>query len=139
MRSTDFSDIFKVATAGMRVQGERIRIIAENIANSDSTGLSPGAEPYRRRQITFKEVLDKTSNLSSVKVASITKDPSAFTKEYNPEHPAADAKGYVLKPNVKSLVEGLDMREAQRSYEANLSVIDTIKNMFARALDILRA
>lgn len=138
MRSTDFSDVFKVATAGMRVQGERLRIIAENIANADSTGLSPGAELYRRRQIIFKEVLDNTSGLSTVKVASVTGDTTPFTKEFNPKHPAADADGYVLKPNVKPLVESIDMREAQRSYEANLSVIDTVKSMLARALDILR-
>lgn len=138
MRSTDFSDVFKVATAGMRAQGDRLRIIAENIANANSTGLSPGAEPYRRRQITFKEVLDTSSGLSTVKVASITGDMTPFGREFNPSHPAADADGYVLKPNVKSLVESIDMKEAQRSYEANLSVIDTVKNMLARALDILR-
>lgn len=138
MQSTDFSDVFKVATAGLRVQGERLRVIAENIANADSTGISPGAEPYRRRQISFKEVLDKQSGLSTVKVASITGDQTPFVREFNPSHPAANAEGYVLKPNVKPLVESIDMREAQRSYEANLSVIDTIKNMLARALDILR-
>ncbi len=138
MRSTDFSDVFKVATAGMRVQGERLRIIAENIANAESTGLSPGAEPYRRRQIQFKEVLDNTSGLSTVKIAAVTGDTTPFTREYNPAHPAADAEGYVLMPNVKPLVESIDMKEAQRSYEANLSVIDTIKSMLARALDVLR-
>ncbi len=138
MRRTDFSDVFKVATAGMRVQGERLRIIAENIANADSTGLSPGAEPYRRRQIVFKEVLDKSSALSTVKVASVIGDATPFIKTFNPGHPAADAEGYVLKPNVKPLVESIDMKEAQRSYEANLSVIDAMKNMLARALDILR-
>lgn len=138
MRSTDFADVFKVATAGMRAQGDRLRLIAENIANADSTGLSPGAEPYRRRQIVFKEVLDNTSGLSTVKVAAITGDQTPFVREFNPSHPAADADGYVLKPNVKPLVESIDMKEAQRSYEANLSVIDTMKNMLARALDILR-
>ncbi len=138
MRSTDFADVFKVATAGMRVQGERLRIIAENIANANSTGLSPGAEPYRRRQIVFKEVLDNASGLSTVKVASVTNDASPFVKEFNPQHPAANAEGYVLKPNVKPLIESIDMKEAQRSYEANLSVIDTMKSMLARALDILR-
>lgn len=138
MRSTDFSDIFKVATSGMRAQGERLRLIAENIANANSTGLSPGAEPYRRRQITFKEVLDTTSGLSTVRVASVTGDQTPFLREFEPSHPAANAEGYVLKPNVKPLVESIDMKEAQRSYEANLSVIDTMKNMLARALDILR-
>ncbi|NDE90116.1 MAG: flagellar basal body rod protein FlgC [Alphaproteobacteria bacterium] len=138
MRSTDFSDVFKVASAGMRVQGERLRIIAENIANADSTGLSPGAEPYRRRTILFKEVLDHATGLSTVKIASVKGDETPFTREFNPGHPAANAEGYVLKPNVKPLVESIDMKEAQRSYEANLSVIDTVKSMFARALDILR-
>ena len=138
MRNTDFSDVFKVATAGMRAQGERLRVIAENIANASSTGLSPGAEPYRRRQIQFKEVLDNVSGLSTVRVASVTGDTSPFGREFDPKHPAANAEGYVLMPNVKPLIESIDMKEAQRSYEANLSVIDTVKNMLARALDILR-
>jgi flagellar basal-body rod protein FlgC len=138
MQSTDFSDVFKIATAGMRAQGDRLRVIAENIANAHTTGTAPGSAPYQRRTVIFKEVLDRATGVSTVKVAAVKPDTSAFVKEFDPKHPAADADGYVLKPNVKPLVESVDMREAQRSYEANLSVIDAVKNMFARAIDLLR-
>lgn len=136
--AADFSDVFKVATAGMRAQGERLRVIAENIANAQSTGTQPGDEPYRRRVVVFKEMLDRATGLATVKVDSVVKDMSDFVKEFDPHHPAADAQGYVLKPNVKPLIETMDMREAQRSYEANLSVLDAARAMMLRALEILR-
>lgn len=138
MRQTDFTDVFKVATSGMRAQGDRLRVIAENIANANTTGTSPGAEPYQRRTVIFKEVLDRATGLSSVKVAAVKPDTSAFIREFDPKHPAADADGYVLKPNVRPLIESIDMKEAERSYEANLSVIESAKNMLSRALEILR-
>ncbi|MBI3419586.1 MAG: flagellar basal body rod protein FlgC [Proteobacteria bacterium] len=134
----DFDDVFKIASSGMRAQGARLRVIAENIANAHSTGSTPGAEPYRRREVIFKDMVDRASGVEMVKVASVQPDMSPFTKEFNPTHPAADKDGYVLTPNVKPLIETMDMREAQRSYDANLGVIDTIRNMIARALDILR-
>jgi flagellar basal-body rod protein FlgC len=134
----DFNDIFKVATSGMRAQGERLRVVAENIANSQSTGTSPGALPYRRREIMFKNEIDRASGVRLVKVAGVRPDMSQFGKEFNPTHPAADAQGYVLTPNVKPLVESMDMREAQRAYEANLGVLDTVRGMISRALEILR-
>jgi flagellar basal-body rod protein FlgC len=136
--ATEFEDVFKVASAGMRAQGERLRVIAENIANATSTGTTPGQEPYRRRLVLFKEVLDKQTGLNMVKVDGIKPDMSDFTKEYNPSHPAADDKGFVLLPNVKTLIETVDMREAQRTYEANLSVLDSARTMMQRALEILR-
>jgi flagellar basal-body rod protein FlgC len=134
----DFNDVFKVATAGMRAQGERLRVIAENLANANSTATTPGGQPYRRREVVFKEMVDRASGVSMVKVAGVRDDMSDFGKEYNPSHPAADTNGYVLTPNVKSLVETMDMREAQRSYDANLGVIGTVRSMIARALEILR-
>jgi flagellar basal-body rod protein FlgC len=137
-RSADFSDVFKVASAGMRAQGERLRVIAENIANANSTGQTPGEEPYRRRIILFKEVMDRISGLSMVKASKAEQDMSPFKKEFDPNHPAADAQGYVLTPNVKPLIENIDMREAQRTYEANLSVLDAARTMMQRALEILR-
>jgi flagellar basal-body rod protein FlgC len=134
----DFTDVMTVASSGMRAQGERLRVIAENIANANSTGTSPGAEPYRRREILFKNMLDRASGLTLVKTAGVRGDTSAFGREFNPSHPAADKDGYVLLPNVKSVVEMVDMREAQRTYDANLSVLDAARSMIARALDILR-
>lgn len=139
MQTADFNDILKVASSGMRAQGERLRVIAENIANANSTATTPGGEPYRRRVVLFKNILDKISGMFTVKVDSVRGDQTPFTKEFDPSHPAADPQGYVLQPNVKPLIESIDMREAQRSYEANLSVIDAARNMLLRALDILRA
>lgn len=137
-QSADFTDVFKVATAGLRAQGERLRVIAENIANAGSTANAAGEDPYRRRIVTFRQVLDKASGLALVKVGAVQKDMSDFIKEFDPHHPAADAQGYVLKPNVKPLIESMDMREAQRSYEANLSVLEAARAMMMRALEILR-
>jgi flagellar basal-body rod protein FlgC len=137
-RAIDFSDVITIAAAGMRAQGDRLRVIAENVANANSTGNTPGAEPYRRREVLFKSVLDRVSGLTTVKVAGVRQDATPFSREYNPSHPAADKDGYVLMPNVKSLVEMIDMKEAQRNYDANISVLDAARNMVARALDILR-
>ncbi|HVY12909.1 MAG TPA: flagellar basal body rod protein FlgC [Alphaproteobacteria bacterium] len=138
MASLDFEDVFKIASSGMRAQGGRLRTIAENIANANSTGDSPGAEPYRRRVTIFQNYVDKASGLTLVKAAPAKPDMSPFGKDFRPGDPAADAQGYVLTPNVKPLIESMDMREAQRTYDANLGVIDTIRNMIARALDVLR-
>lgn len=134
----DFSDVMAVASAGMRAQGERLRVIAENVANANSTGATPGSDPYRRREVLFKNVLDRVSGLNMVKVAGTRGDMTAFGREYNPANPAADANGYVLTPNVKPIMEMMDMREAQRSYDANLSVLDAARSMISRALEILR-
>lgn len=137
-RTVDFTDVMQIASAGMRAQGDRLRIIAENVANANSTSISPGGEPYRRREVLFKNVLDRTSGLTLVKSTNVRNDMSDFGKEFNPSHPAADAQGYVLTPNVKPLIEMIDMREAQRNYDANLSVLDSARSMISRALEILR-
>ncbi len=131
-------DSVSIAGAGMKAQSDRLRVVAENIANVDSTGTSPGAAPYQRKTITFKNVLDHELGVNKVIVSSYGVDKSAFKKKFEPNHPAADASGYVLYPNVDSVVELTDMHEAQRSYEANLNVIDVSKSMISQALGLLK-
>jgi flagellar basal-body rod protein FlgC len=114
----DLMKSIKIAAAGMRVQGVRLKVISENIANADSMSPVPGGDPYRRKVVTFENVLDRTLGTDLVKVRNIDVDSSDFRKNYNPGHPAADKSGYVSLPNVNALVEMMDMREAQRSYEA---------------------
>lgn len=127
-----------IAAAGMRAQAERWRVIAENMANASSTAATPGEDPYRRRIPVFKTELDRAIGVETVKVSSVVKDMSAFREQFMPGHPAADARGYVKMPNVSSLIEMADMRDAQRSYEANLSVIDNTRSMLARTVDLLK-
>lgn len=127
-----------IAAAGMRAQAERWRVIAENMANASSTAATPGEDPYRRRIPVFKTELDRAIGVETVKVSSVVKDMSKFREQFMPGHPAADARGYVKMPNVSSLIEMADMRDAQRSYEANLSVIDNTRSMLARTVDLLK-
>ena len=127
-----------ISASGLRVQGERIRVIAENLANAGTLPQNPGDLPYRRKILTFRNQLDRALGVNLVEIGRRTFDRSAFTKELDPNHPAADSEGYVLQPNVNSLVEFMDMREAQRSYEANLNVIENAKTMLMRTIDILR-
>ena len=134
----DLNDAMYVAASGMKVQGTRLRLVAQNIANANSTGLAPGDEPYRRQTITFKNVLDRELGVDLVTVARTSVDPSAFPLHHEPGHPAADADGYVQKPNVNSLLEMADLREAQRSFEANLSTLSMARSMIQRTLDLLR-
>lgn len=135
----DFDRAVKIAASGLSAQSGRMRIIAENLANADSTARSPGGDPYRRRVPTFKSMLDKELGAETVKLGRVVDDPTAFRSRYEPGHPAADANGYVKYPNVDPLVEMVDMRQAQRSYEANLNVITATRRMFLKTLDILRA
>lgn len=128
----------RFAGAGMKAQAARLRVVAQNLANADSTGDTPGAEPYRRRTVTFGETLDRASGLRLVEVRRYGRDQSPFERSHEPGHPAADAKGYVLRPNVEPLVELMDMREAQRSFEANLGAMQTARSLLQRALDLLR-
>ena len=134
----DLFSSLKLSAAGMKAQGTRLRVISENIANADSLPTEPGKTPYRRKHITFKNVLDRDINIQSVKVDKIRPDKSEFQRRFEPGHPAADAQGYVLAPNVNTLVEVMDMREAERSYEANLSAIRTSRTMMQGTIDILR-
>ena len=127
-----------VSAAGMQSQGTRLRIISENLANAQSTADTPGGEPYRRKIVSFKNELDRTTGVDKVQVDRVERDPSDFERRYDPGHPAANADGYVLLPNVKPMVEMMDMREAQRSYEANLNLITATRRMISRTLEILR-
>jgi len=134
----DLMDSLAISAAGMRVQGERLRVISENIANADSVSEVPGGDPYRRKTITFQNALDRELGANLVKVKKVGLDPSEFTRKYDPSNPAADKSGYVKLPNVNALIEMNDMREAQRSYEANLKVIEVARGMLTRTIDLLR-
>ena len=135
---SDFLKSLGLAASGLNAQQARMRIIAENLANADSTASAPGQDPYRRRIPTFESVYSQVLDGQEVKVGNVAYDMSAFESRYEPGHPAADANGYVLYPNVNSLVEAMDMREAQRSYEANLNVVSATRQMIGQTLDILR-
>ncbi|HZH27251.1 MAG TPA: flagellar basal body rod protein FlgC [Azospirillaceae bacterium] len=135
----DINSAMKISASGMRAQGARLRVIAENLANAQSTASSPDGLPYRRKTITFANEMDRALGVEAVKVKRIGVDSSDFQRRYEPGHPSADAQGYVLYPNVNSLIEAMDMREAQRSYEANVNVIDASKTMLMRTLDIIRS
>jgi flagellar basal-body rod protein FlgC len=134
----DMIKTMRISTAGMQVQGARLRVISENIANADSLPQDANGKPYRRKLITFENSLNRAMGLNMVKVHSIKADQSEFGKKFDPNHPAADEDGYVLTPNVNSLIEMSDMREAQRSYEANLQLIKASKAMLNGAIEILR-
>jgi len=134
---TDIQAALSAAASGMRAQTVRMRIAAENVANSNSTGATPNEEPFRRR-IPLMETTTLSSGAQGVRVRGATLDMSEFRREYNPSHPAADEEGYVRLPNVDTLVEMMDLREATRAYEANLNMIEAARTMTTRALDLLR-
>ncbi len=125
-----------VAASALKAQQSRMRIIAENIANAQSTSQVEGGQPYRRQIPVFQA--REIDGATGVTLAEVRPDQGDFKMEYDPSHPAANADGYVLKPNVDTLVEAMDMREAQRAYEANLNVIETARSMDQRTLDLLK-
>lgn len=133
----DVMKAIMVAATGLRAQSSRMRVISENIANAHSTGMSPGGDPFRRKISTFKKEFDDEINANTVVAGRILKDQSAFELKYDPSHPAADVQGYVKLSNVNELIEMADMREAQRSYEANLNVITSSRTMISKTIDIL--
>lgn len=135
----DFLRSMSIATSGLRAQAGRMRVISENIANADSTAKTAGADPYRRKVPTFSSELDRTLDARVVSLGKIKPDNSEFRVKHEPGNPVADANGNVKYPNVNPLVEMTDMREAQRSYEANLNIISATRRMIQRTLDILRA
>jgi flagellar basal-body rod protein FlgC len=135
---SDFTRSMGIATSGLRAQAGRMRVISENIANADSTASTSGGDPYRRKVPTFTSALDKALDAKTVALGKIAQDQSPFRTKYEPSNPAADASGYVKYPNVNSLVEMTDMRDAQRSYEANLNIIGATRRMIQRTLDILK-
>ncbi len=134
----DLSKSMNISAAGMKAQGTRLRIISENIANAGSTALTPNGEPYRRKLVTFGTTLNRELGTELVDVQKVSRDPSDFGLRYQPGHPAADASGYVKTANVNTLIEMTDMREAQRSYEANLRVMQAARAMLQRTIDLLR-
>ncbi len=134
----DLAQALTISSRGMAAQTERLRVIAENLANQDSTGATPGAKPYQRRTITFGEVLDPQLGLPTVQVREVGRDTTPFPQKYDPANPAADATGYVRLPNVSSFVEIMDMREAERSYTANLNVMQASRAMLNRVIDLLK-
>ena len=134
----DLSSLLKISSAGMDAQGTRMRAITENLANADATPSKAGEEPYKRKLVSFRSVLDREVGARVVKADRIVTDKKEAKLRFDPSNPAADDKGYVKMPNVDSMIEIMDMRQAQRSYEANLGVIEIAKNMIARTIDILR-
>ncbi len=129
----------RVAAAGLEAQTTRMRVVSENLANAQSTGDTPGADPYQRKTVMFSSVLDQASGTSLVKVDRIGRDKTPFRVEYDPDHPAADKSGYVKLPNVNMLVEMADMREANRSYEADLQIVKQSRQMISMTIDLLRS
>ncbi len=134
----ELTNSFFIAAAGMRAQSERLRVVAENIANANSVALSADGQPYRRKTVTFANEIDRQLGIELVKVAKIGRDRSPFALRFEPGHPSANEDGYVQYPNVNALVEMMDLREAQRSYQANLKVLETTRALAGRLLDLLR-
>ena len=127
-----------IAASGMKAQSERLKVISQNMANADSVSAEPGGDPYRRQVVTFQNYIDKQTGAQKVRVDKIINDMSPFEKKYDPHHPGADANGYVSLPNVNPLVEVMDMKEAQRVYDANLNMLKTARDMNSSVLDILK-
>ena len=134
----DFLKTMAIAASGLRAQAGRMRIISENVANADSTPLTPDAQPYRRKIPTFQSEIDRTLDVKLVELGRTRLDNSEFRMKYEPGNPAADKNGNVRYPNVNPLLEMSDMREAQRSYEANINVISATRRMLQRTIDILK-
>jgi flagellar basal-body rod protein FlgC len=135
---SDFLNSLRISASGLHAQTARMRVIAENIANVDSAAKTPDAEPYRRRVPTLQAEFDRELDGFAVRIGRMAYDLSDFESRFEPGHPAADERGYVRYPNVNPLIETMDMREAQRTYEANLNVVTVTRQMVGRTLDILR-
>ncbi len=136
--ANDLNNVMEISASALTAQTKRMRVIAENLANANTTALSPTQSPYQRQVVTFRNVFDRVQGTNKVAVAGIVQDKSPFGKRFEPTNPAADKNGYVQVPNVKPLIESMDMRQAQRSYEANLTVIEASRTMMARTLDLLK-
>ncbi|AYC99650.1 flagellar basal body rod protein FlgC [Neorhizobium sp. NCHU2750] len=128
----------KIAGSGLEAQSTRLRVVSENIANARTTGDTPGADPYRRKIITFGDEMDKVAGVNMVDVKKIGTDQGKFTEEYDPDHPAADEHGMVKYPNVNVMIEMADLREANRSYEANLQSIKQTRDLISSTIDLLK-
>ena len=128
-----------ISAAGMKAQGTRMRVISENIANSDTLASQAGGDPYRRKTVMFSNALDRASGVDKVGIKKVGLQEGEFQKKFDPSNPAADKEGYVKLPNVNKLIETMDMREAQRSYEASLGSIEISRSMMMRSMDLLRS
>jgi flagellar basal-body rod protein FlgC len=128
-----------VASSGLEAQSTRMRIVSENLANAGATGRTAGADPYQRKTVTFDAAMDRAAGAQLVKVKEVGVDRTPFRVEYEPGHPAADKAGYVKLPNVNMLIEMADMREVNRSYEANLQVVKQVRSMLGMTVDLLRS
>lgn len=136
---SDLYGAMTISAFGMKAQSQRVRVIAENMANASTAANSPNEDPYARKTITFKNEMDRAKGMDLVQVDKIEEDKKQpFILKYNPDHPGADEKGYVKMPNIDPIIETMDMREAQRSYEANLGMIDQSRNMIMQTIDLLR-
>ncbi len=136
--SADLYSALSAASTGLRAQTTRIRLAAENVANANSTADVPGGDPYQRRMPVFKAMVDRETGALGVEVTRTVDDKSDFPIKYDPTHPGANAEGYVKMPNVQTLIEMADIREAQRTYEANLSIVEGSRAMINRALDLIK-
>jgi flagellar basal-body rod protein FlgC len=134
-------EIFKsmlIAASGLKAQGSRMRVIAQNLANAGSTPSGPGVEPYRRQIPSFKSVMDRDAGVKLVSASKTVSDTSPFQKRFSPGHPAADEQGYIQMPNVNGLIEMMDMKDAQQSFQANLNLIKASRNMMTQTISLLR-
>ncbi|WP_109120620.1 flagellar basal body rod protein FlgC [Azospirillum sp. TSO22-1] len=138
MMTDPLSATLRIASSGLQAQGTRLRVVAENIANADSTAQTPGGDPYRRKTVAFASAVDRATGSEIVRIKQIGRDRSDFQSVYDPSHPAADEKGYVKHANVQPLIEMMDMREASRSFEASVNVIEQARSMMTRMVDLLR-
>lgn len=134
----DFMKTLMISSAGLKVQTGRMRVIAENVANASSVSDQPGGDPYRRQIPTITSKFDKELGAEMVRLGRVVPDRSDFETRYEPNNPAADASGNVKYPNVSPLIEMVDMQSAQRTYEANLNVVSSTRNMMQKTIDILR-
>jgi len=134
----NLKSVLSVAASGMKAQSERLKVVSENVANATSSGTTPGQEPYRRKVISFEELVDRESGASMVHVADITRDDTEFELRYDPAHPAANEQGFVQVSNVQTVLEMSNMREASRSYEANLNMFEAGRRMRSQLLDLLK-
>ena len=132
------TDIYAISGAALQAQNQRMKVIAQNIANANSTATAPGQKPYQRQVVTFKDEFDKSIGAYKVKVNDVRTDSSDFIKKFDPSNPSADAQGYVLTPNVNPLIEMMDMKDANQSYQANLNVIEAARGMALRTIGLLQ-
>ena len=136
--ANDPNSVFSISASALKAQNERMKVIAQNVANASTTPAAPGVKPYQRQVITFKNEFDKAAGAYKVKVAGVRTDNSDFIKKYDPSHPAADPQGYIQMPNVNPLIETMDMNEAGRAYQANLEVISASRTMILKTIGLLQ-